>query len=632
MVAFGAGGIPVVEDPAEAGDTQDGQLELLPNTSALLETMDPASERAVRSDLIARAILAAFDDYYSRSRNIPYLAKQAFEKRDWPQTFHLSKDRLTIYGRYLASLIPVLKRHWPHMPDERGFWVEIEAHFLDLIHRRYEADLAFAFLRSTRRQMRKGEWAPVAYYAGREWDGPEYDFGFDIMRTFPVAGRVTAGAVAQMLTVPGIDCRYRDLDGDAALIAQRINRELDKCGAKVTGVCALQVVNAGFYRNRGAYILGRVRFDAKPGQTEPPGHLPIAIALLHEKDGVFADAVLFERDDIHWVFSSALANFHVTEGHYHQLAKFLHETMPKRPLGLHYSTIGFNHIGKVAVMRELQSEHATSGETFDFAIGTAGTVAIGFSMPSSRYIIKIIRDKPTDGYKWDTFDGVDAVLDKYRVVHETDRAGSMLDNVIYDNVRLDKKWFTPELLRELTKEAPSNAVILHRYVLFRHLIVQMKLVPVPQYLEQADQQAAEAAIFGLGTCIRNNAAANIFNKDLDARNYGVSRTGKVYLFDYDAVETLTDVKIRTNQGRFDGEEDIPDWYFEDGTIFLPEEMLVGLRIEDRHLRNYFKDAHGELMTVEYWEGMQRALDNGLVPKVRTYAPSRQLRPSNVSQD
>ena len=85
-------------------------------------------------------------------------------------------------------------------------------------------------------------------------------------------------------------------------------------------------------------------------------------------------------------------------------------------------------------------------------------------------------------------------------------------------------------------------------------------------------------IVSLGTCIRNNAATNIFNKDLDSRNYGVGRYGRVFLFDYDAVEKLTDVKIRTNADREPGEEAVPDWFFEDGVIFLPEELEHGMQL------------------------------------------------------
>ena len=70
-------------------------------------------------------------------------------------------------------------------------------------------------------------------------------------------------------------------------------------------------------------------------------------------------------------------------------------------------------------------------------------------MPSSAYVLKIIRDHPTDDYKFDYFDGLDEVLRKYNLVHEIDRAGSMLDNIIYSNVKLDRTMFAPELLDEL---------------------------------------------------------------------------------------------------------------------------------------------------------------------------------------
>lgn len=587
-----------------------------------LSALPQATTREECASHIAKAILAVFDNYYVRSRRIPYLAKAAFETRNWPETFNLSRERLNIYGRNLHALLPLLKQSWPRFADERGFWVEVEAQYLAQIRDRYEADLAFAFLRSTRRLMRQGEWAPVSYFAGRQHAVLRHENDAKAIRSFACTWPVPADTVVELLRVPAFDAPYRDIFDDARLIAARINETLephitpDASGTPVT----IEMIDGGFLRNRGAYLVGRI---IPPGGTG----IPMALALLNEKEGIFVDAVLFEADRLHAVFSSALANFHVTSESYHQLARFLHAMMPKRPLGLHYSTIGFNHVGKVAVMRELQAEHAALGEQLDFAVGFRGTVAIGFSSPSSLYVLKVIRDHPANGYKWDSFPGVDEILHKYRAVHETDRAGSMLDNVIYDNVRLDRAWFTPELLQEFANAAPDSVKILHRYVLFRHLIVQMKLVPVPVYLAHAAPSEAKAAIRELGTCIANNAAANIFNKDLDARNYGVSRIGRVYLFDYDAVEPLTGVKVRTNLGRVDGEEDIPDWFFEEGTIFLPEEMLVGLRLDDPDLRRAFRDINGELMTTAYWEGMQRALSAGLVPKVRAYPTHLRLRAS-----
>jgi len=605
--------LPAGSQPEPTRQGLDLETEAIARTE--LAALERTNDRAERTRIIASTILSVFDHYYYRSRRIPFFAKRAFEARNWPEMAQLSRDRLDIYGKSLETFAPILRAVWPKLPDPRGFWVEVEAEVLEAIRGRYEADLAFAYLRSVRRAVEAAEWTPVAY-AGSGIRAATPPAHSEVCRTFPAEIPVSIETVLVVLEMVPFAVPFRDLPGDAALIAGAINARLAGLGAG-EGPASLTMIDAGFFRNRGAYLIGRIDWGS--------GTIPLGIALLNEPGGLIADAVLLDSDDLQFVFSSTLANFHVTSDRYHALAFFLAGLMPKRPLGLHYSTIGFNHVGKFAVMAELRGERTGRGGTFDFAPGARGTVAIGFSLPHSAYVAKVVRDRPTSGYKWGAFPGVPAVLEKYRVVHESDRAGSMLDNVIYDNVRLETGWFTPELLEELTQAAPGCVSNVAGHVTFQHLIVQMKMVPLPEYLRDAPLAHAEAAILNLGNCIRNNAAANIFNRDLDARNYGVSPIGKVYLFDYDAVEPLTGVKIRTNRGREEGEEDTPDWVFEEGTVFLPEEMLPGLRIDDPHLRRLFRDANADLLGVAYWEGMQRALAAGLVPKVRAYPVSKRLR-------
>ncbi len=94
--------------------------------------------------------------------------------------------------------------------------------------------------------------------------------------------------------------------------------------------------------------------------------------------------------------------------------------------------------------------------------------------------------------------------------------------------------------------------------------------------------------------------------------------------DYDALEDFTDIKIRTNLDRIDGEEDVPDWFFEDGVIFLPEEIESGLRIPDRELVRHFRRVHGDLMGTDYWERVQRDLREGQVPSISIYPEERRL--------
>ncbi|MGE0212534.1 MAG: isocitrate dehydrogenase kinase/phosphatase AceK regulatory subunit [Parvibaculaceae bacterium] len=560
--------------------------------------------------LASRFILDEFDVYYSESRAIPTLAKQAFEQREPARSVALSRRRLAIYGESIHAIAARLKRVYPLLSRDEGLWETIEGRYLPLVRGRYEEDLALAYVNSVRRVIFEDEWQPVDYsfgVAGREG-------AIDpcaVLRRFEPP--LTPDRIGQILRSAGFETPFRDLEADAALASTRLAAEFD--GADVA---AVEMVEAAFFRNRGAYLVGRA--SLANGEARP-----LVFALENGKSGVTLDAVLTREAEVHNLFSTTLANFHVTDARYHELAAFLKTLMPRRPLGLHYSGIGFNHVGKVAVMQELAGELAATGEKIATAAGFRGTVAVGFSAPSSAYVLKVIRDTPAAGYKWGSFAGIEAVLEKYRQVHEINRTGSMLDNMIYRRVRLPLAWFDPRLALELLAAASRTVSLVGKHLVFRHLIAQPKMIPLPIYLATASREQAETAMLSLGACIKNNAAGGVFNKDLDARNYGVSRFGKVYLFDYDAVEPLVDVKIRTNLGREDGEEDVPDWVFEDGVIFLPEEIEAGFMLDDRALRRVFRAAHGDLLTTGYWEGMQRALRRGWVPKAEVYPDETRLR-------
>jgi len=575
-----------------------------------------ASNEAAAYEACARWILFEFDRYYSEFLAVATIAKLAFEQRNPTLSVSISRKRLSLYSRSMLELGGRMKEALPFNAEDQALWDRLEGRYWELISKRYEADLALAYIHSVRRSILWDEWKPVDYSFGRTID-TDSRRSEDVVRSLSVDGRLMHQDLTTILSVPGFDAPFRDVVEDSLLCSDRINLILDSGYGTGVGCVRVDIFNAGFYRNRGVYVVGRLLL-------ENGTLMPLIIALLNDQSGIYVDAVLHTVADAHNLFSSTLANFHVTTACYHELAEFLHTLMPERPIGLHYTTIGYNHFGKVAVMNELRNEVISTGEVFESAPGFKGTVAIGFSTPSSAFNLKIIRNKPTDGYKWGKFEGVGAVLGKYSRVHDINRTGSMLDNIIYYNVKLDKDWFDPGLLSELLDAASGCVSEQNGAIVFKHLIVQIRMVPLPLFLESASPQDAEAAIVNLGHCIKNNIAANIFNKDLDGRNYGVSRYLKVYLFDYDALEDFTDVKIRTNLDRFDGEEDVPDWFFEEGVVFLPEEIESGLRIPDRHLSKVFRQHHGDLLKPEYWERIQSALMDSAVPSVLVYPEERRI--------
>ena len=572
------------------------------------------TDDAARAGVAARLILTIYDDFYSRLCEYPHLAQRAFEDMDPHASIRISRERLNLYSRYIAEHGPKILATLPALATDLAVWDALDRLFTAMIVDRYDADIAFSFAHSIRRNIGRGLWRPVAYSFPPPSKLRAYSMA-SVHRRLRVRGRIDTELLCTALQTPNFSVPFRDLQGDAQKILKRVEQVL--CAApNAAPVVALDVIDAGFFRDRSAFIVGRWLLADE-------AIVPFVVALLNSAQGIYADAVLHRVSDIHDLFSSALANFHVTTRLYYQTCVFLFSLMPRRPFGHQYSTIGYNHVGKVAILNEI-NEQIRCGHRFQRSPGVPGTVALGFTFEACAYHLKVIRDRPTNSYKWGTYPGVAAVSDKYRVVHEINRAGSMLDNVMYFNLRLDREMFEPALLDEICGQAAGSVQVDRDGVYLRQLIVQLKIVPLPVYLATADENATRAVMISLGHCIRNNAATNIFNKDLDSRNYGVGRYGRVFLFDYDAVEKLTDVKIRTNTDREPGEEAVPDWYFEDGVIFLPEELEHGMQLKSYFARRCFREENSDLLGVEYWRDVQQKLQRGEVPGLRMYPDSTKL--------
>lgn len=605
-----------VATAAETGRTVLLIEQAFARLAACTDTVD-------RITATAKLILAIFDQFYRELCECPYWAKCAFEIMDPRLSIRISQERLGIYSRYIDEHAPLISEAWPELAEDSAIWDSMDPLFGAMIVNRYEADIAYSFAHSLRRVIVRDLWKPVAYSFPRPSKFRALSMAA-VHRRLKINGVPDVELMCAALQMPAFSVGFRDLAGDAARILARLAPLLAQASRGTGGgPVALDVVEAGFFRDRYACVVGR--------WVMPDGsYLPLVVSLLNSPAGIYVDAVLHRVANIHDLFSSALANFHVTTRLYYQTCVFLYSIMPRRPLGHHYSTIGFNHVGKVVILNEISEQLRRSGQVLRRSPGALGTVALGFTFDSCDYHLKVIRDAPTRSYKWNVFPGVDAVIDKYRAVHEINRAGNMLDNVIYYHLRLERSMFDPELLERICSEAAGSVQLDQDAVVLRHLIVQRKIMPLPVYLATASPSQVHAAIVSLGACIRNNAATNIFNKDLDSRNYGVGQYGRVFLFDYDAVERLTDVKIRTNLDREPGEEDVPDWYFEDGIIFLPEEIEYGLQLTNDHARDCFRRENADLMTVSYWKDVQDKLLAGQVPALSMYPGHCQLQPAAVA--
>src|SRR5207237_7268915 len=133
----------------------------------------------------------------------------------------------------------------------------------------------------------------------------------------------------------------------------------------------IQVLSSLFYRNKGAYLVGKII----NGFNETPFALPI----LHDESDngrLIIDTVLFGEDDLLLLFSFARAYFMVAMEVPSAYVRFLRSMMPRKPRSEIYSTLGLQKQGKNLFYRDLLTHMRHSSDSFRIAPGIKGMVML----------------------------------------------------------------------------------------------------------------------------------------------------------------------------------------------------------------------------------------------------------------
>jgi isocitrate dehydrogenase kinase/phosphatase len=231
------------------------------------------------------------------------------------------------------------------------------------------------------------------------------------------------------------------------------------------------VLKSIFYRNKGAYIVGRMYLDDRIH--------PFIIPLAHENEGIYADTLLLEPNDISSIFSYNRAYFLVDTDIASEMVDFLKSIMPSKSLGELYNSIGFEKHGKTVLYRELLRHLDASADKFIIAPGVKGMVMTVFTLPSYSMVFKMINDK----FRPPKMVTEQEVKSKYDLVSAHDRVGRMADSHMFENLTLPLNRFDPELIEELKKECASKIKINQDTIEIKHMYIEKKMIPLDIYLK-----------------------------------------------------------------------------------------------------------------------------------------------------
>jgi isocitrate dehydrogenase kinase/phosphatase len=566
---------------------------------------------------IAQALIEGFNRHYRLFRETSAAAKRRFEEADWHGQQRAQAQRIEFYDQRVDEAVQRLRSAYNIESLSMDTWQQAKLHYIGLLVDHHQPELAETFFNSVtskllHRSYFRNDFIFVRPAVSTEYIENDEPGSLPTYRAYyPTKDnlRETWARIVHNFRLQG---EFEDLERDVENVVQAMMSELG--GFRLRTNFQIQVLASLFYRNKGAYLVGKII----NGFTETPVALPI----LHGRDGrLFIDAALFGEDDLLMIFSYARAYFMVDMEIPSAYVQFLRGLMPRKPRAELYNAIGLQKHGKNLFYRDFLAHLRHSSDKLRIAPGIKGMVMLVFDLPSFPYVFKIIKDF----YPPQKDTTREQIKGKYLLVKQHDRVGRMADTLEYSNVGFPRHRFEDELVAELKHFCGSLLEEDGDVLVIKHLYIERRMIPLNIYLQEAGPEGMAHAVVEYGNAIKDLVAANIFPGDMLWKNFGVTRHGKVVFYDYDEIEYLTDCNFRrVPQARNEEEEMSGEvWYTVNKGDVFPETFGPFL-LGNAQVREVFMAHHADLLDAAFWQGHKERILAGHVHDVFPYEAGKRF--------
>lgn len=558
---------------------------------------------------LARTILNGFHAMFADFQNVTLGAKARFEQGDWHAVQQAQADRLEVYKSKVDNLMPMLSTMVNHALDDLELWREVRGHYATLISQHSNYEIAESFFNSVfckvfGHQHIDDDFAFVTSSQHRQPGSVD----FPLYNTYRIESDIRS-LIFSILRDYAFAIPYANLRRDVRNIARMVYRDIVPRYKALPEAIRVDVMDSVFYRNKGAYLVGRI---CAPDEDAMPFVLPI----LHGADGnLYIDTLIHDPDEVSIIFSFTRSYFMVDAPTPSQIVAFLHSLMPHKKIYELYASFGFRKHSKTEFYRDFVKHLQDSDDQFVVAPGIKGMVMAVFTLPSYDIVFKIIKDKFTPPKEVTA----EVVKEKYKLVTRHDRVGRMADTQEFRGFCFPLHRFDPELIEELQEVAPSQLEIDGDQLVIKHLYTERRMIPLNLYLRDADEPQIEDVMDEYGNAIKQLAAANIFPGDMLLKNFGVTRHGRVVFYDYDEICHITECNFRHIPEPQTEEQAMASqpWYNVGPNDVFPEEFRLFFSGNPK-AREAFDALHSELYDADYWQGLKDQIEAGKVVDVFPY--------------
>jgi len=561
---------------------------------------------------IAKTILNGFERHIYLFSEITQSAKQRFELCQWQSVQDAAKARTDFYDKRVEETLKTIKKDFFVSKLDELLWQNVKVSYMELLKVHNQPELAESFYNSIFCHLFERKYYHNAFiFVESNVEQIENISSHIIYTRYSPSELGLEQTIATIMNKAEFNLPFVDLDRDIKSLIKSFRKHAHKTRYELSEL-KFDILDFVFFRNKGAYIIGRV--------ISPGGETPFIVPILNnEKEGddagIYIDALLTEGAKMAVVFGFARAYFFVDCQHPFALVQFLKRLIPHKTLADLYSAIGFHKQGKTQFYRDFLNHLDASDDKFELAAGIKGMVMSVFTLPSYPYVFKIIKDKFAPSKNMTKKD----VKGKYRLVKLHDRVGRMADTMEYSEVAFPKDRFSEELLNELLNVAESIIRFEGELVIIKHLYIERRMTPLNLYLAKANDDEIEEAMYGYGRAIKQLIAADIFPGDMLLKNFGVTRHGRVIFYDYDEITYMDEVNFRVKPEAITEEQiyAAEPWYSVAPGDMFPEEIAT-FALANNKYRNAFLLHHADLLEASFWQQCQKNVAAGKFEDVFPY--------------
>ena len=223
---------------------------------------------------IAKAMMDGFNRHYRLFRTESARAKHRFETADWHGQQRAQRERIEFYDLRVKECSNRLEREYKAGEQPMDIWQQVKLHYIGLLVNHHQPELAETFFNSVTTKILHRTHFHNDFIFVRPAVSTEYIENGEsearpTYRAYYPTSSSMRDVLMQMMNDFDLRREFEDLTRDAGLVADAMSAALGD--AKLRANFQFQVLTSLFFRNKGAYIVGKLI----NGFNEFPFALPI---------------------------------------------------------------------------------------------------------------------------------------------------------------------------------------------------------------------------------------------------------------------------------------------------------------------------------------------------------------------